>query len=90
MENYIYSISNTLLAKAIIQFPRFDSDWLIAKVSFNRLPSEPDSFKRSEPAKSTKFRVPGRKGEHEWQNHLKQYISTIILRTLFPVSIKIP
>ena len=47
-----------LLAKAIMTLLKLDNELLILLVSSNLCPVDPESFKRSEPAKSTKLRVP--------------------------------
>ena len=46
------------MASAIITLLRLERDVLIFLVSSNRCPVEPDSFNLSEPAKSTRLRLP--------------------------------
>ena len=51
-------MQQTLFANAIMQFPKLARDLLMAWVSFSLCPSDPDSFNLSDPARSTRFRVP--------------------------------
>ena len=48
----------TLLPRANITLLRLDKEVLIFLVSSSRWPVEPESFSLSDPAKSTKFRLP--------------------------------
>lgn len=48
----------TFLESDIITFPRLDKDLFIALASVSLLPADPESFTRSLPAKSTRFRIP--------------------------------
>ena len=52
------ALHTLLLAKAIMTLLKLDNELLILLVSSNLCPVDPESFKRSEPAKSTKLRVP--------------------------------
>jgi len=48
-----YGMCASLDDKAMMTLPRFDSDLLMCLVSVNRSPVAPESFRRSEPARST-------------------------------------
>lgn len=54
----------SLLAKAMITFPRLLKLLLILFVSRNRSPVEPELLKRSDPARSIRFRVPANWSEY--------------------------
>ena len=47
-----------LLASAMITLLRFESEVLMFLVSSNRWPVDPESLRRSDPAKSTRLRLP--------------------------------
>ena len=55
---FLQGMCCSLLAKAMITFPRLLKLLLILFVSRNRSPVEPELLKRSDPARSIRFRVP--------------------------------
>ena len=65
----------SLAESAIITLPRLESDLLMCFVSVRRSPVAPDSFKRSDPARSTIYSTPKRK-----------QVSYKILKIKFPLS----